>query len=357
MPTLRHAFLAIAALLPLAACGGGGGGTTVAADGTPVPSPKGDIVLANMGSYHVGGRAVTIVGKPVRDVQFTPGGPVARIDPNGTFLVEHMYAQWFEPRWKRGAAPLVLMHGGGMTGVQYETTPDGRDGWLNFFLRRGWSVHNADAVERGRAGWARYPDIFRGEPVFLAQPEAFERFRIGDGAGSFAKREMLEGNQFPAEAYDQLVRQMVPRWTSTDEAITEAYIALVDRTCPCVLVAHSQAGQFAFRAAEARPDKVRAIVAIEPTGFGDPGRAAEIKGVPVLAIYGDYIEQDTRWPAIKGNGLRYFEVLRAAGATVDVLDLPRGGIAGNSHMPMMDKNSDQVAERIQDWLMRRNLWR
>lgn len=110
-----------------------------------------------------------------------------------------MYAQWFEPRWKRGAAPLVLMHGGGMTGVQYETTPDGRDGWLNFFLRRGWTVHNADAVERGRAGWAQFPDIFRGEPVFLAQPEAFERFRIGDGPGSFAKRETLEGSQFPVD--------------------------------------------------------------------------------------------------------------------------------------------------------------
>lgn len=71
MPRLRHALFALAALLPLAACGGGGG-TTVAADGTVAPSPKGDIVLSNMGSYHVGGRAVTIVGKPVRDVQFTP---------------------------------------------------------------------------------------------------------------------------------------------------------------------------------------------------------------------------------------------------------------------------------------------
>lgn len=112
MTSIRNAFLVLAALVPLAACGGGGG-ANVAADGgggAAAPSPKGDIVLANMGSYHVGGRAVTIVGKPARDVQFTPGGPIARIDPNGTFLVEHMYAQWFEPRWKRGTVPLVLMH-------------------------------------------------------------------------------------------------------------------------------------------------------------------------------------------------------------------------------------------------------
>jgi pimeloyl-ACP methyl ester carboxylesterase len=353
MPVVRSALLALICALPLAACGGGGGGGTSADGGA---APRGDIVLSSMGSYHVGGRAVTIVGKPARDVQFTPGGPIARIDPNGTFLVEHMYAQWFEPRWKRGAAPLVLMHGGGMTGVSFETTPDGRDGWLNFFLRRGWTVHNADAVERGRAGWAQFPDIFRGDPVFLAQQDPFERFRIGDGPGSFAKREVLEGNQFPVEAYDQFVRQMVPRWTSTDDAITDAYIALIDRSCPCVLVAHSQAGQFAFRAAEARPDKVRAIVAVEPTGFGDPARAADLKGVPVLALYGDFIEQDARWPAIKGNGLRYFEVLRAAGGQVEVIDLPRAGIAGNSHMLMMDKNSDAIAERVQAWLARRGLW-
>lgn len=334
--------LSVASALPLAACGGGG---------------PGDIVLAQMGSYHVGGRAVTIEGKPVREVRFTPGGVPARVDPNGTFLVEHAYAQWFEPRVVRGAAPLLMMHGGGLTGVTYETTPDGREGWLNFFLRRGWTVHNADAVERGRAGWAQFPDIFRGEPIFLAQHDAYERFRIGGGPGTFARKEVLPGSQFPVEAYDAFVRQIVPRWTTTDEPILAAYIAMLDRSCPCVVLAHSQAGQFAFRAAEARPDKVRAIVVVEPAGFGDPARAAALKGIPVLAVYGDFIEQDARWPAIKGNGLRYYDALRAAGGSVEVIDLPRVGIAGNSHMVMMDRNSDAVAGKIQDWLAARGLWR
>jgi len=63
-----------------------------------------------------------------------------------------------------------MWHGGGLTGVTYETTPDGREGWLNYFLRKGWSVYNSDAVERGRAGWAQYPDIFKSEPVFLTTP-------------------------------------------------------------------------------------------------------------------------------------------------------------------------------------------
>lgn len=343
MNSIRNAFVALACALPLAACGGGAGG--------------GDIVLAQMGSYHVGGRAVTISGRPVREVQFTPGGVPARVDPNGTFLVEHAYAQFFVPRNVRGAVPLLLMHGGGLTGVTYETTPDGREGWLNFFLRRGWTVHNADAVERGRAGWAQFPDIFRGEPVFLAQHDAFERFRIGGGPGTFARQEVLPGSQFPVEAYDSFVRQIVPRWTTTDDAIAAAYVAMVDRVCPCVILAHSQAGQFVFRAAEARPDKVRAIVAVEPAGFGSPANAASLRGIPVLAVYGDFIEQDARWPAIKGNGLRYYDAIRAAGGNVEVVDLPRVGIAGNSHMVMMDRNSDAVAGVIQNWLAARGLWR
>ncbi|MCA3268635.1 MAG: esterase, partial [Azospirillum sp.] len=164
-------------------------------------------------------------------------------------------------------------------------------------------------------------------------------------------------SQFPVEAYDAFVRQIVPRWTTTDEPILAAYIAMLDRSCPCVVLAHSQAGQFAFRAAEARPDKVRAIVVVEPAGFGDPARAAALKGIPVLAVYGDFIEQDARWPAIKGNGLRYYDALRAAGGSVEVIDLPRVGIAGNSHMVMMDRNSDAVAGKIQDWLVARGLWR
>ncbi len=36
----------------------------------------------------------------------------------------------------------------------------GREGWLNFFVKRGWAVYNSDAVERGRSGWAMYPDTF-----------------------------------------------------------------------------------------------------------------------------------------------------------------------------------------------------
>jgi pimeloyl-ACP methyl ester carboxylesterase len=344
---LRH--LVVLAALLVAACGGGASG--------PALDPSGPIRLAAMGSFHVGGRDATIAGLPLREVQIAPGAPLARVDPNGVFAVEHAYAQYFIPASVRAEVPLLLMHGGGMTGVAFETTPDGREGWLNFFLRRGWPVYNADAVERGRAGFAQSPAIFAGEPVFLAKPEPFERFRIGGGPGTYARSQVLEGSQFPVEAYDEFAKQIVPRWIGTDAAVLAAYVAMVERVCPCVLVAHAQGTQFAFRAAETVPDKIRAIVAVEPAGFGDIAKVEALKNIPVMALYGDFIDQDARWPAIKGNGLRYLEAIRAAGGTAEAVDLPQLGIVGNSHLLMMDKNNADIAEIINRWLAARGLWR
>jgi hypothetical protein len=319
------------------------------------------IQLAGMGSFHIGGREVTISGKPVKEVVFTPGGVPAKVDPNGVYQVEQMYVQYFIPQDKRGALPLLMWHGGGLTGVTYETTPDGREGWLNFFVKRGWAVYNSDAVERGRAGWAMYPDILPGEPVFLTKENPFERFRIGAGAGSYnkevAKMRPLPGNQFPLEGYDNFTKQNVPRWTTTDEPIIAAYLALVDRICPCVVLVHSQAGVFGVTVAEQRPDKVKALVLVEPAGTGPLAEAPKLKNTPVLAIYGDYIEQDARWPTIRENGVKFYDAVRVAGGSVDLVDLPKAGIKGNSHMLMMDKNNLAIAELIQDWLARRGLYR
>jgi len=319
------------------------------------------IALKEMGSFHVGGREVVISGKPVKEVAFTPGGVPAKVDPNGVYQVEQMYVQYFIPQDQRGALPLLMWHGGGLTGVTYETTPDGREGWLNFFLKRGWAVYNSDAVERGRSGWAMYPDVFKGEPVFLTKENPFERFRIGAGPGSYskdpAKMKLLPGSQFPAEGYDNFTKQGVPRWTTTDEAIIAAYTELVDKVCPCVVLIHSQSGQFGLKVAQARPDKVKALVLVEPAGVGDRKQVARLKNVPILAVYGDYIESDSRWPKIRANGVGFLEEVRKAGGRYDVVDLPKIGIRGNSHMMMMDKNSDQIAGVIQDWLQKQGLYR
>ena len=318
------------------------------------------IALKAMGSFHVGGRLIEVSGQPVKELILAPGGVPARIDPNGKYQVEQMYVQYFIPQTERGAVPLLLWHGGGLSGVSYETTPDGREGWLNYFLRRGWAVYNSDAVERGRAGWTQYPSLF-GEPVFLPVGNPFERFRIGDGAGSYAddpaRRRVNAGSQFPVEAYDNFPKQLAPRWLTTDDAITAAYTAEVDRVCPCVILFHSQGGQFGFKVAQARPDKVKALIAVEPAAFGDPAKAGALKDIPVLFVYGDFIERDSRWPKMHQNGLDFAAKITAAGGKVDVIELPKLGIKGNSHMLMMDKNNLEVAALIQKWLGEKGLVR
>ena len=319
------------------------------------------IALKSMGSFHIGGREVTISGKPIKEVTFTPGGVPAKVDPNGVYQVEQMYVQYFVPQNQRGALPLLMWHGGGLSGVTYETTPDGREGWLNYFVKKGWSVFNSDAMERGRSGWAMYPDVFKSEPIFLTKEDPFMRFRIGAGPGSYnrdpAKMKLKPGSQFPAEGYDNFTKQGVPRWTTTDDAIIAAYTELVDRVCPCVVLIHSQSGSFGQKVAQARPDKIKALVMVEPAGLGDPKLIANLKNTPILAVYGDYIEEDARWPTIRGNQIKFLEQVKAAGGKYDVVDLPKIGIKGNSHMIMMDKNSDQVADVIQQWLAKQGLYR
>ncbi len=88
-----------------------------------------DIVLRGMGSFHVGGRIAEVSGKEVKMIQRQPGGPMTKLDPNGQYMVEQMYVQYFLPKNKKGKLPLLMWHGGGLTGVTYESTPDGREGW------------------------------------------------------------------------------------------------------------------------------------------------------------------------------------------------------------------------------------
>src|SRR5215831_3787953 len=213
----------------------------------------------------------------------------------------------------------------------------------------------SDAVERGRAGWT---DTFKGDALSLPLGDPWERFRIGP-PGSWnddkAKRTIYPGAQFPIEAYPQFMKQGVPRWLTTDDQIVAAYIELVDKVCPCVVMVHSQSGTFGYRVLEARPDKVKALVAVEPTVGGDRNKVESIKTTPILVVYGDNAKDHPRWSKIRQGGIDYAAALKSAGGSIDLVDLPEAGIKGNSHMIMMDKNNNQVADLIQKWLLDKGL--
>ncbi len=314
--------------------------------------------IAEIGSFHIGGRTVHLEGLAKREIVFTAGMQPLVVDPNGDFEVEQMYIQYLKQTAPRAKYPLLLWHGGGLSGVTWETKPDGQPGWQSFFIKAGHDVYVSDAVERGRASWARYPEIFKSEPFFRTGKEAWDIFRFGPTFDpDQAKRVAFPGEQFPVDHLQQFMKQGVPRWATNDAATQAAYDALVQKICPCVIITHSQGGNFGFTAALHAPDKVRALISIEPSGAPDPAKAdiAPLKSVPHLVVYGDFLETSPFWQKILPATHRYQEALAAQGGVADLVDLPKRGIMGNTHMLMMDRNSDQVAQLVQDWMGKQGL--
>jgi pimeloyl-ACP methyl ester carboxylesterase len=122
-----------------------------------------------------------------------------------------------------------------------------------------------------------------------------------------------------------------------------------------VLLAHSQGGSFAFKVAEARLDKIKAIVAVESATAGVIANAGKLKAIPVPMMFGDFVDQHPRWATFKKIDTEYGNAIKAAGGTVDWINLPEIDIKGNSLMLMQDKNSAEIADVIQKWLIGKGL--
>jgi predicted esterase len=189
--------------------------------------------------------------------------------------------------------------------------------------------------------------------VFRTKQEAWESFRIGPGySPDPAKRTVFPGGRFPVAYFDQFMKQAVPRWTSNNDAIQKAYDAYIQKIGPCIIIAHSQGGPFAAKAALNAPDKVKAVVLLEAAGTPDIGKEnlAALKNVPHLFIWGDNIDKYPTWPKYYGGVVLYRNALIKSGVPVTWIELPKIGITGNSHMLIMDNNSDDIAAIVQKWL-------
>lgn len=313
---------------------------------TQNPQP---LCLRAMGSFHVGGRRVHLSGKPIYERTMSEGGEPVNVNPNGTYVVEQMYVQYFLPQDSNGKGPLVLWHGGGMTGAVWETTPDGREGWTNFFVRQGWDVYVCDAVERGRSGFAPHPDIWPEGPVTQTIDDVYTRFRIGDAPGSYdpdpERRSAYQNSRFPVEHFDKFCLQMVPRWTHTNQVMLTAFNALLMRIGPATIVCHSQSGPLAMQLAVQNRALVRAVAAIEPAGI--PVLNPDAYLTPTLIVLGGNITLDKRWQQLDLK----INTFAQTHTCVELLRLASLGIEGNSHVPMMDNNNVDIARRVNNWLI------
>jgi len=314
--------------------------------------------VREIGSYFIGGHMQSLAGLPEETVHFYPGAPPTQYNPNGDIHTGQMYVHFVRLTRPLAQVPIILIHGGGLSGTGYESTPDGRPGWQQFFLAAGFDVIVPDQVERGRSNWSRYPQVFTSAPLFRTAQEAWTLFRIGTGYDSDpGKRVAWPDSQFPLPAYDAFVASFNARWTTTDALAQAAFDQLIDRECPCVLLAHSAGSGFAVRAALRAPEKVRALIGVEPSAAPNPETVemARLKAIPMLFVWGDHLGDYSDWKRIVVNPTKFEEKMAAQGGRMDVIHLPERGITGNTHMMMLDRNSDQVAGVIRDWLAQRGL--
>lgn len=312
--------------------------------------PDAPVLLKSLRSHFLGGREAVASGLPVLRRQVVGNGAARAIDMNGSYCAGQLYVQEYRLAEPRHPHPVLLWHGGGMSGAQWESTPDGRQGWLWRLLQSGYDVFVADAPERGRASWAMYPQIYDAAPIFRSKEEAWHLFRIGPADGYAPRgqpRRAHPGQQFPADAFDTFAKQFVPRWLAHDAMALDAYSELLDLAGPCIVIGHSQGGGYATQLARECPGPIRAVVAVEPTGTPE-----RVDGSlpPQLLVWGDHFDHHDTWQRYRAQTDAYWDALRRAGRRADVLDLPAAGIAGNSHFCMLDRNSDRIAELIVDWL-------
>src|SRR5262249_43961402 len=188
-------------------------------------------------------------------------------------------------------------------------------------------------------------------PQFTRE-RAWSFFRIGP-----AYPTAFPNTQFPIDAFDQYVSQLVPNTESTlpggGNNTVKALGALLERIGPAVVLAHSQAGAYGMDLIRNHADKVRALVDVEGSCW--PATPEEIANtfakVPLLAVWGDF-PPGVPYPNEKTvqNCKQMGRSWQAAKGTATHLGLPEAGEKGNSHMLMMDRNNLKIADMIIGWI-------
>ena len=330
--------------------------------------PEGALVIAKQGIFSSGGT----VTEPVEGEFDETTNWLDSTRAGNTAHVDHANVLYQIPANENGN-PIVYLHGYGQSRMGWMTTPDGRAGWSDIFLRNGHSAFLVDQPRRGEAGStaAMTTDNIdtwtEDSKEYMPGDQAwYTHFRIGRVAP-----ERYEGSQFPEgdEAQNQFFRQMTPNTGSYDEAVDAAALGEVMNDVyemtgnKAIYMTHSQGGRVGW---STPMDNVAAIVAIEPGGTPEIGSENYQKlldaQIPIVIYFGDYIDngpediQSTSfWKGVKDAAFEFAEAYNADGGDCTVVDLPQEGITGNSHFMFQEMNNQVIAEHIENWLGERGL--
>ena len=326
---------------------------------------------------------------------------------NPMYMTGQMYVRYqipARPASSGGRYPVVMVHGGGQQGTNFTGTPDGRPGWADYFLKKGWPVYVIDQPGRGKSpyferdyGPKAPPDIPQVEERFTAVAPAMKWPQAAlhtQWPGSGVHGDPVF-DQFMASQYKGMERSLQEKHS------VRTLIALLDRIGPAVLLTHSQSGPYGWCVADARPHLVKAVLAVEPNGplfhdtespeerierpwglsrepltfdppLTDPGeldvvqqdfpdapelfriwlqreparRLPRLAGIPILILTGE-----ASYHAQYDHGASRF--LTQAGVENEHVCLKDVGMHGNGHMMMLEKNNLDIATLMEKWLRRK----
>ena len=305
-------------------------------------------------SFFVGGDRIVTSGEQIQDIRFTRSLPSFPVDPNGTQHINQAYVQSFiSSDFTR--CPVILQHGGGMTGAMWENTPDGRSGWLNYFIHEQFPTFVIDGVARGRSGWPVSQLEELGKPLGRTEEEAWKLFRFGM-ADMFESKTGFNELRFPIDYLNKFSAQFVPRWIDHQVQNKRAMLELLDRTGPAITVAHSHGAECVLAAAEQMPEKVKAIILIEPSKLPVKVDFLAEHKIPLLIVNGDYMDISSLWRHLAAGYKRVQESVVNAGGDATIFNLNEEIGRGFSHMLMMDDGNELVFWAICDWLEKRGLF-
>lgn len=342
-----------------------------------------------------------------KDTYFFVGGQYVKT-PKGDVMDGQMYVHALIP-WKvTKKYGIVFVSGRNLTGTYFEGTPDGREGWAQFFVRRGYRVYVIDQPARGRSAY--HPDLdgpLSGSASVTAQATERTKTDQQDLAPSPITRLHTQWPGTGREgdpAFDQFFASQVESIPSssdwTERHIRIAGAALLDRIGPSILITHSQGGALGWVMADARPKLVKAVIAIEPAlsptvkpssaetpYYGvtmtpitydppvtDPAQIVHVPqtkpdrpdvlpcwlqgppvhklptlaGIPILIVA-------SQASADSADHFCVSRYLTQAGVANEYIALPDVGITGNAHMMMLEKNSDVIAAFLAHWLAERRM--
>ena len=109
------------------------------------------LTIEDQGSFFIGGTQKITDYAGVPPVPAT-GAVAAPVVPHHV-TIGQMYVQFQIPARKYGGWPVIMVHGSSHTAACLESTPDGREGWYPYFVRKGVPSYIVDQSGRGRSGF------------------------------------------------------------------------------------------------------------------------------------------------------------------------------------------------------------